>query len=145
MSRTSSHRSLLALLMLSVLSSPFQMIYACEKMDAMEGMKADVQFTCCCDEPCVVGMTFERGATVGEQSSMSFEGCCDVSYLDTPDASTRASPSLVLMLDASQPPPIPASFDFQGLAAGSCIILSTLTSPPLPERPVYLLTNRFRV
>ena len=112
----------------------------------MEGMKAEVQFTCCCDDPCVVGMTFERNAAVGEQSLMSFEGCCDVSYLDTPDASTRASHSLVLMLDASQPPPIPASFDFQVLATGGGIFRSKLTSPPpLPERPVYLLTNRFRV
>ncbi len=144
MSRRPSHRrSLIALLTLGVLLSPFQMVFACEGMDGMEGM---VQYECCCDEPCTMGMVFERDVALGERSASGFEGCCDVSYLDAPDATARASQSLVVMLDASQPPPIPSSFDVQSFALESRIILSKPASHfRLPATPVYLLTNRFRI
>lgn len=144
MSRRSSYRRpLIALLTLGVLLSPFQMVFACEGMDGMEGM---VQYECCCDEPCTMGMAFERDVALGERSPLGFEGCCDVSYLDAPDATARGSHCLVVMLDASQPPPIPSSFEFQSLALESRIILSGPDAGlRLPTRPVYLLTNRFRI
>lgn len=144
MRRRSSYRhSLIALLTLGVLLSPFQMVYACEGMAGMEGM---VQYECCCDEPCTMGMAFERDVALGERSSSGFEGCCDVSYLDAPDASARGSHYLVVMLDASQPPPIPSSFEFQSFALESHIIVSRADAClRLPTRPVYLLTSRFRI
>ncbi len=143
MRRISSNRGLLALLVLTVLLSPLRMVFACQMMEEMQGK---VQYTCCCDEPCIMGAAVERDTARGDQSSLGFEGCCDVSYLDAPDASTRGSQSLVVMLDASQPPPIPVSFEFQNFASTSHVILSSSgTSPPLRAAPVYLLTNRFRI
>lgn len=50
------------------------------------------------------------------------------------------------MLDASQPPPVPASFDLQSFTSTSHFNLARpVSSARLPEAPVYLLTSRFRI
>ncbi len=140
----SIRRLIVALFLLLGSLTQFQTLYACELMG-----DGKPKMVCCCDEPGDMGvMSCEMDGTCQSQASIAGDGCCDVSYQASPVAEASHPGShaqqQVVMLDASQPPPIAVSFNIPDLvpprhAAGvvSCF--------PLPDEPVYLLTNRFRI
>ena len=124
----------------------FQTLYACELMEHDKPSK-----TCCCDEPGDMGkMACKQGGTCQDQSSIKAgEGCCNVSY--EPTQETQASGTTIpsqqlLLLDAPQPPPTFAWFDFfEILPENHSSFALVHSSPSLPDKPVYFLTRRFRI
>jgi len=141
----SIRRILVTLFLLVGPLTQFQTLYACE---LMEHDKPNM--VCCCDEPSDMGMMgCELDGTCQDQPGASGDGCCDISY--QPSQVTQASGASfqaqqVLLLDAPQPPPIPASFDFHEIVSVKHTVrFDPCFSPPLPNKPVYLLTNRFRI
>jgi len=94
-------------------------------------------------------MGCELDGTCQDQPGAIGDGCCDISY--QPSQVTQASGASfqaqqVLLLDAPQPPPIPALFYFQEIVpVNHTTRFSPRFFPPHPDKPVYLLTNRFRI
>ena len=146
-------RLVIALLLLLGPLTQFQTLYACELMG-----DGKPKMVCCCDEPGEMGaMGCKMDGACQDQpmnggmmgDAMIGDGCCDISY--QPSQIAEAShpgfhAQQVVMLDAPQPPPIPVSFNLPelvptGLVAG----FISRSSLPLPDEPVYLLTNRFRI
>ncbi len=84
-----------------------------------------------------------------DQTGAMDNGCCDLSY--EPSQVTQASGAntqsqQVLLLDAAQPPPLLVSFDFpEIIPVNHVVYFEPDSSLPLPDKPVYLLTNRFRI
>ena len=150
MIRNSSIRRLIVVLLL--LMGPltqFQTLYACELM-AHDHEHERPSMVCCCDEPGDMGaMGCEMDGTCQDQAAMMDTGCCDVSY--EPSQVTQASAASaqsqqILMLDAAQPPPLLVSYDFpEIIPANHVVYFVPDSSVPLPDKPVYLLTSRFRI
>ena len=144
MIRNPSIRRLIVALFLLVGSlTQFQTLYACELMG-----DGKPKLVCCCDTPGDRGvMGCEMDGTCQSPAGTAGDACCDVSYQPSPVAEASHPGShaqQVVMLDASQPPPIAVSFNAPELvparhAAG------VVSRYPLPDEPVYLLTNRFRI
>jgi len=142
-------RLIVALLLLVGPLTQFQTLYACELMG-----DGKPKMVCCCDEPGGMGaMGCKMDGTCPDQpmmgDAMMEDGCCDISYQpsQTAEASHPGSHAQqVVMLDAPQPPPIPVSFNFPEIVpAGHVVGFTSRSSLPLPDKPVYLLTNRFRI
>lgn len=127
------------------LFSQFQMVFACELMDGK------TQYVCCCDEAGNMSKGCAMGGGCQHQmpDSAMASGCCEVSYQQAPSAkaTTPGSTGLqVLLLDAPQPPPMPASFDILEFALASGALRFTRFVPPrVAGTNTYLLTNRFRI
>lgn len=145
----SIRRLIVALLLLVGPLTQFQTLYACELMEH-DHEHERASMVCCCDEPGDMGaMGCEMDGTCQDQAGMVGDGCCDISY--EPSQVTQASGAStqsqqVLLLDAAQPPPILVSFDFpEIIPANHGIHFEPDSSSPLPDKPVYLLTNRFRI
>lgn len=122
-----------------------QTLYACELMGDNKP-----KIVCCCDEPSDIGMmSCEKDGVCQDQAGMVSDGCCDISYQSSQVAQASgasAQSRQVLLLDAPQPPPILASFDFPEIVPLShSVRFVPRSSPPLPDKPVYLLTSRFRI
>ncbi len=142
-------RFIVALLLLLGPLTQFQTLYACELMEHDHEHERP-SMVCCCDEPGQMGMMgCEMDGSCQDQVGLMSEGCCDISY-EPSQAAEASAPGYqsqqVLLLDAPQPPPIPVSFDLPDIvplkrADG----LGARSSPPLPPKPVYLLTRRFRI
>jgi len=148
----SIRRLIVALLLLMGPLTQFQTLYACELMDHEHGSPGMV---CCCDEPGDMGMMgCEMDGTCQDQAVMAGAGCCDITY--EPSQVSQASGASAhsqqtLLLDAAQPPPLPDSFDFPDSAfidsvpANHVVHFVPDASALLPDKPVYLLTRRFRI
>lgn len=143
----SIRRLIVALLLLMGLLTQFQTLYACELMEHDHERPSMI---CCCDEPGDMGMMgCEMDGACQDQAGMMDDGCCDVSY--EPSQVTQASGASaqsqqVLLLDAAQPPPLLVSFDFPEIVPVNHVIYFVPdSSAPLPDKPVYLLTRRFRI
>jgi len=143
-------RFIAALLLLLGPLTQFQTLYACELMG-----DGKPKMVCCCDEPGEMGaMGCKMDGACQAPSGMNNDGmvgggCCDVSYQpsEVAEASYPGSHAQqVVMLDAPQPPPIPASFNVPEIVpTGHVVGFVSRYSLPLPDEPVYLLTNRFRI
>ncbi|HHJ14480.1 MAG TPA: hypothetical protein ENJ79_08930 [Gammaproteobacteria bacterium] len=142
-------RAVVALLLLLGPLTQFQTLYACEVMehDHKDGRPSMV---CCCDKLGEMAMmACEMDGSCQDQAGGMAKGCCDISYEPSQTAEASApgyQSQQVLLLDAPQPPPILVSFDLPDIvplkrADG----LGARSSPPLPPKPVYLLTRRFRI
>jgi len=121
-------RLLVATLMILGLFAQFQMVFACELMDGK------AKPVCCCDKP----GDMAKGCALGG-------GCQDqagpVSSI-APESHTQQ----VLLLDAPQPPPIPATFILPDFATSrSSLRFNYPRSLPVTGTHIYLLTNRFRI
>ncbi|RLA45080.1 MAG: hypothetical protein DRR06_08085 [Gammaproteobacteria bacterium] len=139
----SIRRLIVTLLLLTGPLTQFQTLYACELMDDSEP-----QMICCCDEPGDMGMMgCAMDASCQDQSGTMANGCCEISYQSSevaPHPSFHAQQ--VVMLDAPQPPPIPVSFHFPDIIPPSPTVAFVFRSSLLlPDKPVYLLTSRFRI
>jgi len=138
-------RVIVALLLLVGPLTQFQTLYACELMEHDKP-----SMVCCCDEPGDMGLTgCEMDGACQDQAGMVDDSCCDVSYEPSQVAQASGSSTQsqqVLLLDAPQPPPILASFNFPEIVPlNHAVRFIPRSSPPLPDKPVYLLTNRFRI
>ena len=146
-------RLVVALLLLLGPLTQFQTLYACELMG-----DGKPKMVCCCDEPGEMGaMGCKMDGACQDQpmnggmmgDAMIGDGCCELSYQpsQTAEASHPGSHAQqVVMLDAPQPPPIPVSFNLPELVpTGHVVVFVSRFSLPLPDEPVYLLTNRFRI
>jgi len=149
----SIRRLFVALLLLMGPLTQFQTLYACELMEHDHEHERP-NMVCCCDEPGDMGMMgCEMDGTCQDQAGLMNDGCCDLSY--EPSQVTQASgvsaqSQQVLLLDAAQPPPLdlfdfPASGFIDSIPANHVIYFVPDSSVPLPDKPVYLLTNRFRI
>jgi len=94
-------------------------------------------------------MGCEMDGTCQDQAGLMDDGCCDLSYEPsqvTQASGTSAQPQQVLLLDAAQPPPLLVAFDFPEIVPVNHIVYFVPdSSVPLPDKPVYLLTRRFRI
>lgn len=138
-------RVIVALFLLVGSLTQFQTLYACELMG-----DGKPKMVCCCDEPGDMGvMGCEMDGACQDLAGLIDDSCCNVSYepsqvAQAPGTSTQSQQ--VLLLDAPQPPPILASFDFSDIVPLShAVRFVPRSSPPLPDKPVYLLTSRFRI
>ncbi len=145
----SIRRLIVALFLLMGPLTQFQTLYACELM-AHDHEHERPSMVCCCDEPGDMGaMGCEMDGTCQDQSVMMDGGCCDLSY--EPSQVTQASGASaqsqqVLLLNAAQPPPLLVSFDFpEIIPVNNVVYFEPDSSLPLPYKPVYLLTSRFRI
>ncbi|NOY71192.1 MAG: hypothetical protein GXP14_02260 [Gammaproteobacteria bacterium] len=141
----SIRRLIVALLLLMGPLTQFQTLYACELMEHEHDRPSMV---CCCDEPGIMGSDID-GAYQGQAAVMD-NGCCAVSY--EPSQVDQASGSStqfqqVLLLTAAQPPPLLlVLFDFpEIIPVNHGVHFEPHSSSPLPYKPVYLLTSRFRI
>jgi len=141
----SIRRLVVALFILVGPLTQFQVLYACELME-----HDNPSMVCCCDEPGKTGkMGCEMDGTCQDQAGVVGDGCCDVSYepsqvIQASGASTQSQQ--VLLLDAAQPPPILVSFDFSEIVpVKHTVHFVPHSSSPLPDKQLYLLTNRFRI
>ncbi|HSH42286.1 MAG TPA: hypothetical protein VK973_09215 [Arenicellales bacterium] len=127
------------------LFAQFQAVLACELMGGK------VQSVCCCDEPGDMSKGCAMGGGCQDQApgSATAMDCCAVSYQEAPSAKA-APPGVaniqVLLLDAPQPPPIPASFHVPEFPPVDYAPRYTRFVPPwVAGTYTYLLTNRFRI
>jgi len=138
-------RLVVASILFLALFTQYQVLFACEKMDSQ------VSTICCCDEPGGMSKGCAQGGGCLDEAGpvTNATDCCEVSYAPVTNATTTtpsASTQQVVLLDAPQPPPIPASFLLQinstskltdsFITAKSYLATSSLT---------YMLTNRFRI
>lgn len=138
----SFHQFVMASILLVGLLSPFQTVFACELMDGK------TQYVCCCDEAGEISKGCAVGDSRQNQLPMAEGDCCEVSYLPAPGSTAIAQQqqAQLLLLDAPQPPPLPAYFAFQTILTPNGLILYiTDSSPPAIGTRTYLLTNRFRI
>jgi len=141
----SIRRIIVALFLLVGPLTQFQTLFACELM-----AHDQPRTVCCCDTPGdggVLGCEFDGSCQ--DQAGVTNGGCCDRSY--QPSSMDQASGSSVqsqqlLLLDAPQPPPIAGLFEFPEIAPPNhSIRFFSHSFSPLPHKPVYLLTKRFRI
>lgn len=138
-------RLLVATLMILGLFAQFQMVFACELMDGK------AKPVCCCDKPGDMAKGCALGGGCQDQAGpvSSPADCCQVSYEPVPSATAIAPEShtqQVLLLDAPQPPPIPATFILPDFATSrSSLRFNYPRSLPVTGTHIYLLTNRFRI
>jgi len=136
--------SMLAVLILGLFAQ-VQMVFACELM------AGKAQYVCCCDQPVdgKMGCAMGGGCQDLSPAPLPASDCCEVSYQAAPhvQAVSPGSASLqVLLLDASQPPPLPVSFVVEGLFPSAHFVQSThLSTRPAAGRDVYLKTRRLRI
>ena len=136
--------SMLAVLLLG-LFAPVQMVFACELM------AGTTQYVCCCDQPMDGKMACAMGGGCQDllPAAVSESDCCEVSYQAASHAQA-VSPGMaglqVLLLDASQPPPLPVSSVVEGVFPSAYFVRSTHLSTRLASgRDVYLKTLRLRI
>ncbi|HHI93706.1 MAG TPA: hypothetical protein ENK04_09390 [Gammaproteobacteria bacterium] len=128
------------------LFTQFQTVFACEFNDGK------LQIVCCCDTAGDMSMGCDMGGgcngSAGPASSSTMN-CCETAYQPAPTATAIAPDQhvqQVLLLDAPQPPPIPASFDLKTHPASSQTANFLSHAPPrVTGTQTYLLTNRFRI
>ncbi|MCF6324007.1 MAG: hypothetical protein L3J89_06770 [Gammaproteobacteria bacterium] len=145
----SIHQLIVALLLLMGPLTQFQTLYACELM-VHDHEHERPSMVCCCDEQGDMGMmSCEMDGTCQDQAAMMDSGCCDLSYEAsqvTQASGASAQSQQVLMLDAAQPPPLLVSFDFSEIILTNHVIYFVPdSSVSLPDKPLYLLTRRFRI
>ncbi len=83
-----------------------------------------------------------------DQAGVMDGGCCNVSYELSQVTQASAQFQQVLMLAAAQPPPVlvVVAFHFSDIIPRLRDIHLEPDSPsPLPDKPIYLLTSRFRI
>jgi hypothetical protein len=142
-------RFVAATLMLMGLFAQFQMVFACELTDGK------AKPVCCCDEPggmSGMAMGCDQGGGCQEATGpmANPSDCCEISYEQAPTATAIAPEpptQLVLLLDAPQPPPIPAAFalpDFSRIHS-TVLLYNHASSPRIAGTETFLLTNRFRI
>lgn len=125
--------------------SQFHTVFACELMGGM------AKPVCCCDKPGNMskGCAMDGGCQEQAGSVSSPADCCQVSYEPVPSATAIAPEShslQVLLLDAPQPPPIPATFILSDFATSrSSLRFIYPRSLSVTGTHTYLLTNRFRI
>jgi len=140
-------RFVAATLMFVGLFAQFQMVFACELMDGK------AKPVCCCDEPGDMSKGCDMGGGCQDQAGGPVPdkaACCQVSYEPVPSATAIAPEShtqQVLLLDAPQPPPIPATFALPDFSRSPAFTLrfDQATTPSAAGTDTYLLTNRFRI
>lgn len=145
--RTSSpfRRFVITLVIFMGLFSQFQTVFACELMDGK------AKPVCCCDKPGGMSKGCAMGGACQDQAgpAPSPADCCQVSYEPVPSATAIAPEShakQVLLLDAPQPPPIPAAFILPDFTTSrTSLRFNHSRSLPVTGTHTYLLTNRFRI
>ncbi len=131
--------------MLGGLFLPLKTVFACELMDGK------AQSVCCCNEPDDMskGCTIGGGCQDQALAPTTPADCCEVSYREAPIAKAAAPAAAsiqVLVLNAPQPPPIPAAFDIAPFTpVGHTPRLTRFLPPRVTGTDTYLLTNRFRI
>lgn len=141
---SSSRRFVITLVIFMGLFAQFQTVLACELMDGK------AKPVCCCDKPGDMSKCCATGSGCQDQAGPvpSLANCCQVSYEPVPSA-TAIAPEYrtqqVLLLDAPQPPPLPATFILPDFATSrSTLRFNYPRSLPVSGTHIYLLTNRFR-
>jgi len=138
-------RFMITLVIFMGLFSQFQTVFACQLMDGK------AKPVCCCDKPGDMSKGCHMGGGCQDQAIGSATGadCCVVSYQEVPSATATppgATSHQVLLLDAPQPPPIPASFHVPEFHPVDHTPHHTRFIPPrVAGIDTYLLTNRFRI
>ena len=118
-------------------------VYACDS----EGGKK--QIGCCCDTAGKMDCKTNSDSVTHNSSNNTAGACCDISYgvSDTSMLSSNsASTTLqVLLLDASQPPPILLSHQPDVLFQIVSLTIPQLSTPPTTGTHIYLHTQRLRI
>ena len=142
----SFRRFVIAATLFMGLFTQFQTVFACEFKDGK------LQLVCCCENSGGMTKDCSQNNQCAEQQAVPISNnatCCDVSYQQVPSATAFSSAQhnqQVLVLDAPQPPPIPASFNLQTIpTANQTAHKLTNISLLVFGTQTYLLTQRFRI
>lgn len=136
----------IALTLFMGLFSQFQTVFACEFKDS------EFQLVCCCENSGEISKDCAVGDHCADRHARSISdntACCNLSYQPVPGATAISSTQQiqqVLLLDATQPPPILTSFELQTIPASNQVVRFTTDTPPLGAGiQTYLLTQRLRI
>lgn len=128
------------------LFTQFQSVFACEYKDGK------LQSVCCCDKSGEISRDCAENDRCDDQQATheaTLDNCCDVSYQAAPGATAISSTPYsqqVLLLDAPQPPPLLARFEFQTLTVSTPTFTSPRnTSTRVSGTQTYQLTQRYRI
>ena len=137
-------RAVVALFLLTGLSSQFQVVFACDLMDRQP------QPVCCCGEEMSDGCEMGGGCGLDEKHQLNSD-CCEVSVDDLSDISLggpTSTASQVVLQNAPQPPPLAlrtAVSNPQFKFGGAFLPFYSTTNRHLAGTEIYLVTQRFRI